>query len=175
MISIVLSGTFVIEPIKYPFIFWSKSFPITFNFSFAPYNQLFQQLLDSDSMISKNAKGINVILIRGIDLDYKKENTQLFIETLMQHMRINHSRFILCICPDNKNSNESFLFEQKLISSLNEINGLQIVKSSELFSLCPFEKFYDDYCLNLGHIPYTLKAYSAIGTLICRKIYPHLH
>ena len=70
MINVILTGTFVIELVKSALVFWSQKLPNPFSFSFAPYNQLFQQILDPNSVLSKNINGINVLVIRAIDLNY---------------------------------------------------------------------------------------------------------
>jgi len=61
--QLVIGATFVAEPIA-PYVeWWCKQFQLPIDIQFAPYNQLFQQLLDPESLLSEN-KGINVLFIR---------------------------------------------------------------------------------------------------------------
>ena len=169
MLNVILCGTFVIDLIKSSLIFWSQKLPTPFNFSFAPYNQLFQQILDPDSLLSKNTNGINVLVIRAIDLNYSEENAKLLIDALKMKAENRYAKYILCLCPDNSRLHHSF--ETNLISELKKINGLCIIKKEEILTLCPADECFDEHTDRLAHIPYTLKFFTALGTLIARKVY----
>src|SRR5262245_17182251 len=66
--TIAITATFVAEPVERAISYWMGRLSAPCAVRFAPYNQLFQQLLDPDSLISKNRAGLNVILIRLEDL-----------------------------------------------------------------------------------------------------------
>ena len=61
--NICIASTFTAEPIENPLNFWSNYFNLTTNIRFAPYNQVFQQLLDPQSIFMKNNEGVNIILL----------------------------------------------------------------------------------------------------------------
>ncbi|MGK7901221.1 MAG: condensation domain-containing protein [Hormoscilla sp.] len=61
---IAVSATFTAEPLQESLDFWMQELDLPYEVEFAPYNQVFQQLLDSSSLLSKNETGINVILVR---------------------------------------------------------------------------------------------------------------
>ena len=62
--SIVISATFTAEPIEESLIFWMNELNMESKVQFAPFNQVFQQLLDPTSLLTRNQRGVNVILIR---------------------------------------------------------------------------------------------------------------
>jgi FkbH-like protein/FkbM family methyltransferase len=62
--TIAITATFTAEPLGDSLSFWMKEFRLPHKIVFAPYNQLFQQLLDPLSLFSMNGNGINVILVR---------------------------------------------------------------------------------------------------------------
>src|SRR2546421_741196 len=62
--KIAIAATFTAEPLAESLNFWSEKLRWQASVAFAPYNQVFQQLLDPTSLLSTNAEGINVILVR---------------------------------------------------------------------------------------------------------------
>ena len=61
--SICIASTFTADPIENSLKFWLDQFKVQYMINFAPYNQIFQELLDSNSLFYKNQDGINVILL----------------------------------------------------------------------------------------------------------------
>ena len=43
--------------------FWGDHFGVRIRTEFAPYNQIFQQLLDTGSAFRRNSDGVNVVLL----------------------------------------------------------------------------------------------------------------
>ncbi|MDM8563876.1 hypothetical protein QUF54_11035, partial [Candidatus Marithioploca araucensis] len=78
--TIAISATFTAEPLKESLDFWMSELDLPFDVEFAPYNQVFQQLLDSSSMLSKNETGINVVLVRFEDWIKSKNGATAEIE-----------------------------------------------------------------------------------------------
>src|ERR1700722_111771 len=61
---VVVSATFTAEPLKESIDFWMRELELPAAVEFAPYDQVFQQLLDPGSMLSQNKNGVNVALLR---------------------------------------------------------------------------------------------------------------
>ena len=61
---IVISSTFVAEPLEAPLAYLLAEAGLDAGLQFAPYHQLFQQLLTPGSEFERNPSGINVALIR---------------------------------------------------------------------------------------------------------------
>lgn len=173
MLKVLITGTFVIEPIHDTLKFWNDLHPIPWSFNFTPYNQLFQSLLNSNSEISKNYNGLNILFIRLDDLK-NEENKLSLIAILIEKLNEPHSaNYILCLCPDSHPSQRHY--EKNFIFSLKNINGLKIIQSNQFYSLCNKKDFFDEYSLNLAHMPYSSRGYLAIGTLISREIFSFLN
>ena len=62
--QIAIAATFVAEPVDQALSFWLEELCMPQPIVFAPYNQVFQQLLDPTSLLSANRSGINVVLAR---------------------------------------------------------------------------------------------------------------
>ena len=61
--NLVVASNFTAEPLEDTLKFWGDHFGVPIHVEFAPYNQIFQQLLDSGSAFRKNRDGVNVILL----------------------------------------------------------------------------------------------------------------
>jgi len=61
--NLVMAANFTAEPVEDSLKFWGGHFNVPIHIEFAPYNQIFQELLDSGSAFRKNCNGANVILL----------------------------------------------------------------------------------------------------------------
>ena len=61
--NLVIAGNFTAEPLEDIMNFWGNHFGVALRTEFAPYNQIFQQLLDTGSAFRRNRDGANVILV----------------------------------------------------------------------------------------------------------------
>ena len=61
---IAVTSSFTAEPVRPSLDFWMKRHSLPGRLEFAPFNQIFQQLLDPSSLIAANRYGMNVILLR---------------------------------------------------------------------------------------------------------------
>lgn len=193
--TIAIAATFTAEPIEDSLNFWSRELDIPLLIKFAPFNQVFQQLLDSSSLMRKNKSGMNVILIRFEDWvrmedsrtgnllktseqEKVEENVKGFLTALSTISEGSATPYLVCICPASQailnDSDQNAIFEQleKLIDSeVNGLNNVYLVNSSELLRTYPVSTYYDPHGDQLGRIPYTPAFYTALGTMISRKFY----
>ena len=61
---LAIAATFTAEPLETPLDFWMAELSLPLSIDFAPYDQVFQQLLDPGSQLSRNHHGVNVVLVR---------------------------------------------------------------------------------------------------------------
>ena len=61
--NLVIAANFTAEPLEDSLKFWGDHFGVQSHVEFAPYNQIFQQLLDTGSAFRRNSNGVNVILL----------------------------------------------------------------------------------------------------------------
>ncbi|MDM8557744.1 amino acid adenylation domain-containing protein [Candidatus Parabeggiatoa sp. HSG14] len=180
---LVVTATFTAEPLKESLNFWMQKLDIPFKVEFAPYNQVFQQLLDSSSLLSKNETGINIILVRFEDWTKSEDSAEVITEinknvhefslAIKSAKKRSANSYILCICPNSPLTPHHALYQQMedlLTSWLKAVNGLYLIKTSDLSKSYPVSQFYDPHGDELGHIPYTPVFFTALGTIIARKI-----
>ncbi len=59
-----VAANFTAEPIEESLKFWAAYFRLHGKVEFAPYDQVFQQLLDEESTLRRNREGVNIILLQ---------------------------------------------------------------------------------------------------------------
>jgi FkbH-like protein len=192
--KIVVAATFTAEPIEESLNFWSRELKSLFQIEFAPYNQVFQQLLDPSSIISKNKMGMNVILIRFEDWIRNsnkllpnlgpneekqiKENVKNLLLAVKSAAERSSTPYLVCICPDSpavvSDADQIALhrkMEDLLFAEFDGVSNVYLVKTSELTDAYSVSKYYDPISDEIGHVPYTPIFFTAIGTIVARKYY----
>src|SRR5437016_12874459 len=127
-------------------------------FQFAPYNQVFQQLLDPNSIVSRNRYGFNVVLLRltdwvrredGLTDALKREKIEHSVRELLDSFRAHAATVptFLCICPPEKKYDVpewwSFLarMEQEIAAALSATTSIHVITSSDIFGRYPVENY----------------------------------
>lgn len=195
---LAIASTFTSEPIAESLSFWMEKLAIPATVEFASYNQIFQQLLDSSSLLSTNSQGINIICLRVEDwcrLDQPESagdkssvataierNAQDLVTALQAAISRSTTPYILCLCPASpmlsSASEKLALFHQIeawIVDRLSGLNGLHLIRSQEVQSLYAVAQYYDPQRDRLGHIPFTDEFFAALGTAVARKIYALKH
>ena len=186
--TIVITATFTAEPLEEPLAFWMKEIEIPTTFRFAPYNQVFQQLLDPSSLLAQNTDGFNVVLLRMDDWQgfesassdgYRKiENSvRELINAVRTAARRSATSCLLCLCPPSNSvltdaDSASFYrqMEALVVSELKAASGVHVITSTQVLDLYPVSNYEDPYANHVGHIPYTPAFFTALGTMIARRI-----
>ncbi len=186
--TVAVAATFTAEPIEECLAFWMQRLGIASNIEFAPYNQVFQQLVDPSSLLASNTNGVNIVLLRmedwhsfDADRDSEKKgehNLQQLIANIKVAASRTASSYVLCVCQPSRKSVarpgalEQFLrMERRLADALRETAGVHVITSTEIQELYPVTNYDDPYLENLGHIPYTSAYFTAVGTMLARRIY----
>jgi len=188
--TIAISATFTADPIEEPLRFWLDELQIPGQIKFAPFNQVFQQLLDSSSLLSANRRGLNVVLVRLEDWAGKPDSgvtsfgqaIQQGADELVRAIRTAVGRrgapIFICFCPgsmavaDDLSKTKALAhLESSLTMTLGQMNGLYVSTTVELLARYPVANFEDLTAEELGHIPYTPAFFTGLATLIARKFH----
>lgn len=188
---ISIAATFTAEPVEEILLFWMEELKISSIIEFAPYNQIFQQLLDPLSLLSQNQNGINIILLRFEDWyrfddtgeakadssEKIERNVQELVMALKSATARSAAPYLVGLCPASPgardNVNHMALFqkmEDLMVSELSGIGSLYLMISRDLATY-PVEDYYDPQKDKLGHIPFTPIFFTALGTALARRIY----
>ena len=188
-LSVTICSSFVAEPLQEYIDYWSGELSIDTKVNFAPYNQVFQQLLNMESALLENT-GINVLLLRVEDWlrDQPATNGQEQIAILKQ----TYAELIHAIGYAQKNSFVPYLvgivplkpfhshsdevagcirnLSENLEQFVASLPRFYLLNLPDIASLYSVEDLFDDKSDELGHIPFTQEYYAALGTYIMRKI-----
>ena len=191
MDRIVITSTFTAEPVEGPLAFWVNELGLPASITFAPYNQVFQQLLDPTSILATNRHGVNILAVRVEDWwrflhteDSHKnleacliQNASDLIDAVRIAMARSSTPLIVVLCPNAPSvlaeSKSAKLFahiEQQIVAALDQVSNLHLIYTDE-FGKYPVDNAYDRERDQLGHIPYTPLFYAALGTILARRIH----
>ena len=165
---------------------------------FAPYNQVFQQLLDPSSLLSTNKSGLNAVLLRLEDLgkfsngagsrseknppahidENIERNVRDLVSAIGTAVEQSAAPILVCACPASPSvfadpGRMGFFqrMEELMSSGLSGIRGVYAATSADLAASYPVTEDHDPYRDRIAHVPYTPAFYTALGTLISRKAY----
>jgi len=188
-LKLTLVATFTAEPVADTLAFWLEKLAVSAEITFAPYNQVFQQLLDTNSLLSRNEAGYNILLIRFSDwLRYDsrqdvsggelepatvERNAHDLVQALSQAAARSSASYLVFLCPEAVGEQHKFVFDELeaiLRSGLEGVGDVHLFCRNETLTIYPLEVYEDAWSDRLGHIPYTPLFYNALGTLLARKI-----
>lgn len=183
--SVAVSATFTAEPLDEILRFWMDELGFDYRVRFAPYNQVFQELLDRASLTRSNAGGVNVVLIRledwageGAGSEEVEGHVRDFIRALRTAAAESAAPYLVCVCPSSPGwlggeqiRHAAERAEEELASAFAGASRVHVVRSAEILSLYPVADYHDPHGERLGHVPYTPEFYAALGTTIARKIH----
>lgn len=187
ILKVDIMSTFTAEPVRDYIIWWGKRFGYDINVDFAEYNQVFQELLNPESMTAGNIDGINAALIRFEDFirhERGADETKLAVlDKVFRDFKDALGRFennapmIIAVFPASGQSGLSPVLQRRINKMNKELQGI-ISKQKNMFMLdfrdlhilYNTREVYDALKDKEAHMPYTDEYYAAMGTEIARKI-----
>ena len=190
--TIAITATFTAEPLERPLTFWLEELQIPARITFAPYNQVFQQLVDPSSLLGTNRTGVNITLV--CLEDWQRNGTEQqaaevsfpvlegaardFARAVTTAAERSATPQLVCLCPASPaavtDPDRKRFFEDiaaSLQAELQEIPGVHVISPAELFACYPVAEYHDPHSDSLAHIPFTPLFFSALATMLARKIY----
>jgi hypothetical protein len=82
--KILITATYTSELIEESLSYWLQEMGLSYPIEFAPYNQVFQELLNPASLLATNQKGVNVFLVRFEDWQGTKNRLQLRVDDALK-------------------------------------------------------------------------------------------
>jgi FkbH-like protein len=183
---IVVCATFVAEPLEDPLGLILGVAGLETALTFAPYNQIFQQLLSPGSELSRNAAGVNILLVRfedfardqpdpaGARRSIQRCETEL-ADALSRFAQQMTGTLILCVLPPSRAARtvSGVVIEaanQSLLSAASRLTGVSVLETAAIDAMTEGEKF-DVLRDELAHIPYSAEYYSAMALAIARRVH----
>ncbi|XWK89439.1 MAG: hypothetical protein U7127_05075 [Phormidium sp.] len=82
--KILITATYSRELIEESLSYWLQEMGLSYPIEFAPYNQVFQELLNPASLLATNQKGVNVVLVRFEDWQGTEKRLQLRVDDALK-------------------------------------------------------------------------------------------
>ena len=185
--TIAVTATFTAEPVEDSLAFWMGHLQRRSRIEFAPYNQVFQQLLDPSSLLRQNQSGVNVVLVRFEDWqrfangssDSFNQEIERNVDDLVAALKtaVSKTPTILITCPaspalENDPEKAAFLarMESNFFAQIESNANLHAFTAADVLAAYPVTTIADLYSDEIGHIPYTTEFFTALGSFLARKI-----
>lgn len=181
--QILIGATFTAAPLEEPLHFWTREVSLPHHVVFAPYQQLFQTLLDTTGPFATNTSGANVALFRLDDLapDGLHEQLEQHADELLDALQSAAARdrvpLIVCACPESSRFLEteerqrlaSRIYE-RIEARLKNVPNLYVVNAAPVISRYQVTEVHDPLSDRAGHVPYHPEFYAALATQIVRDV-----
>lgn len=155
MQNVLISGSFIIEPLRKSLDFWAKEIPLAYEISFAPYNHVFQTLIQH-----KGRDDILILILRSKDLG--EGNYPLFLDYLRRASEGRSSPLFVIYCSES---------DQEFLSQITEISGVHLIALEAWLKTYQVSKIHNPFTENDSHMPYEPLVYVVLGTVIARILY----
>ena len=111
----------------------------------------------------------------GQNLAQIEQTVKDFTNALKTAITRSPNPYLVCICPPSPTDEKAFnrlheKLQEQLETELQQNPSICLIKSQELLRTYPVQEYYNPYGDELGHIPYNLTFFTALGTILARKI-----
>lgn len=178
--KLAISATFTAEPIQHSIDFWMYQLDLPYSVEFAPFNQIFQSLLDPSSEFARNPDGINVILFRWQDFGSAQQiraAADELADSIEAASQTLHARLMVVSCagsPEflNAPGNTALVgrLEEDLAERLSTLSAVDFVGTEKFERWYPVADYYNATSDRLGLIPFTPAYFAALATLLARRL-----
>lgn len=184
--NVAIAATFTAEGLEAPLAFMLEAAGLAPQLAFAPYHQVFQELLTPGSVLSRNDRDVGVVLLRledfirdaepGVDraATVVRVASELADAFRQQRQRVSQPLlvFLLPASPSLEPSLAAAVDEQtvKLAASIEALPNVAAFGSDAIDALCPTTR-HDPVADRLAHIPYTDDWFGALAIVVARQVH----
>ena len=185
--QIAIAASFTAEPMQDTFEFLFERLGWSADLAFAPFNQIFQELVNPTSLLRRNTNGANLIFLRFDDLIELADKAAA--QSPAARLRANLAELVttvqtsapafrvpLCIfiCPSSTQLSatvpEEGLLRTDFTTRLQAIPGVNILTPEIVSNWYPVADWHEAAGEELGHIPYTPRYLTALATSAVRTL-----
>jgi FkbH-like protein len=179
--TLAIAASFTAEPLQQALRFLLDEAGLDLEVQFAPYNQVFQELLSRTSLLASNVQGANVVLVRFEDFvrDVPDPNaagillertTLEFLDALARFaVQAKSPTVVVVFGPSTRAPVELLPQLQRAAGVLNqraqELRGIHLLTADES------EGRYDSARDELAHIPFTEEFFASLALAITRRVH----
>lgn len=183
-LNLTVVANFTAEPVEGPLRFWLDALQVPARVRHAPFDQVFQQLLDPASALRSQRDGIGLVLIRlqgwleqgAIAAPDPDRLPGELVAAVKEAVGGAPMQLVICFCPatgaDTDRGGEAARMEQAVAGALQNTSGVSVLTSASVLASYPCAQFADEHGQRMASIPYTPRFFSVLGTMLARSIYP---
>jgi hypothetical protein len=172
-LPVVVAATFTAAPVLESLRYWSGQAGLPLAVDFAPYDQVFQQLLTPGSAMDRNTDGVNVVLLRpedwGADATQRVQVGLEFTQALKAFQSGRQTPFLAVLCPAADLAATAD-WRRALGEGLAGIDDVVCLDMAGLLELYDVGDYHDPVSEAAGNIPYTPEFFAALGTSLVRQL-----
>ncbi len=194
-LRVAVAASFTAEPVEKTLSYWLDQLHRPHAVAFAPYNQVFQQLLDPNSLFaqnkaSKQVDALNVIYLRLEDwlqaapADASADDAKGMLlqnaEDLVNAIKVaslrGDARHLLIFSPFSEESTADparlavlTQTESQIIDRLRGTNHIDCLSQAQLLSWYPLAGYDNPHTAKAGHVPYSEQCYAALASATVRR------
>lgn len=179
--QILIAATFTATPLEEPLQFWIKELGLSHAIAFAPYQQLFQHLMDPAGALAQNRAGANVVLSRLEDLDTNRDLKRIeahageLVDALLRGAGQFPAPLLVCVCPPSSGfleTGEAQRLSERLTRAvaerLSNRPNVYLLNADRIIAQYQVTAVDDPVADRTGHIPYHSEFFTALSTAIVR-------
>lgn len=179
-LQIAVAATFTAEILEEVGTLWQQELRWPTRLLFAPYNQVFQALMDPAGELHQAGNTLNVLLVRPQDWlryseDGAKHGTTLaeitgeFIAAVRQ-ARLK-APLAIYLCPDSPGSHdaEATAAARRIDAELAGVPGVTVRRAEAALAGYGLAEIHDTQADDIGHIPFNRAWFAAMGTELVRR------
>src|SRR5439155_351282 len=148
-----------------------------------PYNQVFQQVLGPNSLLGRNSPGVNVVLLRltdwcGAAPTSLRDTADEFVAAVVSATKRTGTPHVIGLCPAPPELANDPAWgqclretEDHIVARLRERGGVYAFTPDEIQAAYPVADWSDPDGDEMGRVPYTPAFFTALGTVLARKVY----
>jgi FkbH-like protein len=168
-----LAATFTAAPLAAGLAFWSAELGLELEPEFAPYGQVFQELL-------REGDGTRVLLLRTVDWLTEPGNgdddrlRDLLVDlaaAVREAVERRGEPVIVVFCPAAGDSPRTLAAERRFADTVRNASGVRVIDSWQVRSWYATASWHPPYTERLGAVPYTDQAYAARATDVARCVH----
>ncbi|MCG5216565.1 condensation domain-containing protein [Streptosporangium sp. KLBMP 9127] len=191
-LPVAVAASFTAEPLRAAAEHWLRVAELPASVEFAPYAQLFQQLVDPAGLLGAADDGVNVVLLRWEDwLRYQNAGVAAPLPAAVTRLEQDlHDLFaavrgfrersraslVIGVCPPSPRyagPEWSRLFGgllERLERFAGARGGVTVASMDQWIRPYQVTEVCDERADELGHMPYTAEYYAVLGTAVARQV-----
>lgn len=173
---LVMAGSYTLDPLLDSLEFWIDRLRLNLQPTLTPYAQMFQQLLDPDSMLRRNRLGINVLLFRWTDLAAADSCVPGWEEVMARVSEVANALqafehqvpCLVLVGPASAHREMSVRATEHLCSLLAGTANVHVQAGEHSMARYRVQAVTDAVAERVAHVPYNTTALAVLATAIVR-------